>query len=94
MTGVNTTTALSLLKTRLNRLADDTTLDEYLLRRIEGVIAELGSTGIVLTDSAEDMMLVVDYAAYEYASRDKTGDLPDWLRRRIRYRWVQEVRAR
>ena len=87
---VNTTTALALVKARLNRLANDTTLDDYLKARINAAIDALQATGIILTDSAEDMMLVVDYAVWEYQSRDKPGGMPDWLRLRRRERWLQQ----
>lgn len=87
---VNTTTALALVKARLNRLANDTTLDDYLNARINAAIDALQATGIILTDSAEDMMLVVDYAVWEYQNRDKPGGMPDWLRLRRRERWLQQ----
>lgn len=87
---VNTTRALALVKARLNRLANDTTLDDYLNERIDAAIDALQATGIILTDSAEDMMLVVDYAVWEYQSRDKPGGMPDWLRLRRRERWLQQ----
>lgn len=92
MAALNTTTALQLVKARLNRLASDTTLDTYLTARIDAAIGDLEGTGIVLTDSPEDMLLVVDYAVYQYQNRDKPGGMPDWLRLRRRERWLhQEV---
>lgn len=90
MAAIDTVTALAMVKARLNRLPEDTTLDEYLAERVNGAIGELEAMGIRLTPSAEDMMLVVDYAVYEYQSRDKPGGLPDWLRRRVRFRWFQQ----
>ena len=90
MSAVNEETALALVKARLNRLAGDTTLDEYLTARIQGAIGEIEATGIVLTASAEDLMLVVDYAVYQYQNRDRPGGMPDWLRLRRRERWVQQ----
>ena len=51
---VNIRTALGLVKARLNRLASDATLDTYFVQRIEAAEAELESTGISLTDSADD----------------------------------------
>ena len=90
MSAVNTTTALSMVKARLNRLASDTTLDVYLNARITAAINELEGTGITLTASTDDLMLVVDTAVYEYQNRDKPGAMPDWLRLRRRERWIQQ----
>lgn len=90
MAGVNTATALALVKTRLNRLQGDTTLDDYLTARVSAAIDALEATGIILTDSSEDLMLVVDYAVWEYGNRDKAGGMPDWLRLRRRERWIQQ----
>jgi len=87
---VNTDTALAMVKTRLNRLPTDTTLDTYLTARINAAIGEIEATGIVLTDSMADLMLVVDYAVYQYQNRDKNTGMPDWLRLRRRERWVQQ----
>ena len=63
---VNTETALTLVKTRLNRLPGDTSLDEYLAKRIDAAIGEIEATGIALTDSVADLMLVVDYTVWAY----------------------------
>ena len=78
---VNTETALSLVKARLNRLAADT------------AAAELEGTGISLTDSADDLMLLVDYTVWQYQNRDSAGAMPDWLRLRRRERWLREPRT-
>ena len=90
MSAVNTTTALSMVKARLNRLASDTTLDVYLNTRITAAINELEATGIILTASTDDLMLVVDYTVWEYQNRDKLGAMPDWLKLRRRERWIQQ----
>lgn len=87
---VNTETALTLVKTRLNRLPGDTSLDEYLTARINAAIGEIEATGIALTDSVADLMLVVDYTVWAYGNRDKPGGMPEWLRLRRRERWVQQ----
>ena len=83
-------TALTLVKQRLNRMTADTTMDAYFTRRIEAAAAELEGTGISLTDSADDLMLLVDYAVWQYQSRDATGAMPDWLRLRRRERWLRQ----
>ncbi len=84
------TSALELVKARLNRLPGDTSLDDYLLARIDAAAQSLESTGIRLTDSAKDLMLLVDSTVWEYQSRDKSGGMPDWLRLRRRERWLNE----
>lgn len=90
MCAVDNTQALSLVKARLNRLSTDTTLDVYLTARIMAAEQALEATGIVLTTSVADLMLVVDYTVWEYQNRDKPGSMPDWLRLRRRERWVQQ----
>ena len=92
MSAINMETALLMVKTRLNRLAGDTTLDTYLTARINAAVQALEATGIILTDSTADLMLVVDYTVWEYQNRDKPGGMPDWLRLRRRERWLQQRR--
>ena len=87
---VNTTTALSLVKARLNRLASDTTLDTYFQARIDAVIADLTATGIELDSSQRDLMLVVDMAVWDYQNRDHKSGMPEWLRLKRRERWIQQ----
>lgn len=82
--------ALALLKERLDRMAADTSRDVYFGKRIEQAAAELTGTGIMLTDEIDDMMLVVDYAAWLHANRDKQEGMPDWLRMRRRERWLRQ----
>ena len=87
---INEINALAMLKSRLNRLPGDTTLDDYLTTRIHAAIGEIEATGITLNDNIQDMMLVVDYTAWSYANRDKNTGMPEWLRLRRRERWLQE----
>lgn len=82
--------ALSLVKSRLNRMASDTSMDEYLWQRIEAAKAELEGTGISLADSADDLMLLTDYTVWQYQNRDNPGGMPDWLRLRRRERWLRQ----
>ncbi len=89
---IDNITALKLVKARLNRLEGDTTLDEYFRARIAAAAGEIESRGIALTDGSDDMLLVVDYAVYQYQNRDKTEDFPAWLEHRLRQRYfAQEV---
>ena len=85
------TTTLALVKARLNRLVSDTSLDEYLTRRIEAAVAELKRSGITL-DAAQpdDVMFCVDYVVWQYQCRYANGGMPDWLRLRRRERWMNE----
>lgn len=91
---VDTALALQLLKTRLNRAPGaspvSASLDDYLATRIEAAAEALEANGIQLTDSTDDLMLVVDYAAWAYSNRDKPGGMPDWLRLRRRERWLRQ----
>ena len=91
---VDMTVALQMVKARLNRLPGDTTLDEYLTARIAATVDDLTGIGIDLTESTDDLMLVVDSTVWSYQNRDKPGGMPDWLRLRRRERWVQEVKNR
>ena len=86
---VNEETALTLVKARLNRLSGDTSLDTYFQARISGAVQELTNIGIELSDSQEDLMLVVDYAVWQYQNRDQPGNMPEWLRLRRRERWLR-----
>lgn len=81
---------LGLVKARLNRPPGDTALNEYLKKRIEGAVAKLKRTGIHLTESADDMMLLVDYTVWQYQNRDKAGDMPEWLKHDRRERWIAD----
>lgn len=87
---VNKDAALAMVKARLNRVGGDTTLDAYFTARIDAAVQELEATGINLTDSPGDLMLVVDSAVWAYQNRDKDAGAPDWLRLRRRERWIQE----
>ncbi len=81
-------TALSLVKSRLNRLSGDTAIDDYLRARIDSAALELQRQGVTLTDAMNDTLLLVDTTVWQYQSRDKTGAMPDWLRLRLRERWL------
>ena len=83
--------ALALLKARLNRVAADKSLDDYFAARLQAACSELKDKGINLdeTDQA-DLMLLVDFAAWNYSSRDKADGYPMWLRIRIRERWIRD----
>lgn len=79
---------LNLFKARLNRLAADTSLDEYFTERIKAAKEELERNGIILVDDADDSMLLVDFAAWKYQNRDNNSGMPEWLRLARRERWL------
>lgn len=88
---MNTATVLLLVKTRLNRLAGDTSLDDYLTARIEGAAAELANVGITIdTDDTAQTIFLVDYVVWQYQCRDDSGAMPDWLRLRRRELWLKQ----
>lgn len=93
MSTINKETALSLMKMRLNRLAGDTSLDTLFNGYINAAEEQLESIGIHLEDSDGDMMLLVDLAVWRYQNRDKTGEMPEWLRLIRRERWLNQQRA-
>lgn len=82
--------ALRLMKERLDRMTDDTARDGYFTARIEQAIAELERPGITLTDSVDDLMLVVDMAAWNHSNRDKQSAMPEWLAKKRRGRWMNQ----
>lgn len=85
------TVALQMVKARLNRLPEDTSLDEYLTMRLEAVVQEYKELGIQLDPtSTYDTMLLVDEAVWQYQNRDKAAGMPDWLRLRRRERWLHQ----
>lgn len=84
-------TVLEIVKARLNRLASDTSLDEYLKTRIKAADAELERIGIKLVaDNVADEVLLSDYVAWRYQNRDKDTGMPEWLRLARRERWLKE----
>ena len=85
---VNEENALELVRARLNRLGVSL-LDDYLRTRITAAVQRLTRLGITLTDSADDLMLVVDYTVWEYQNRDKGEAMPQWLRLVRRERWLK-----
>lgn len=82
--------ALLMMKQRKDMLTGINQRDDYMTARIKATVAELGRKGIHLTDSVDDLMLVVDMAVWQYNNRDQTGAEPEWLRHRIRERWLSD----
>jgi len=85
------TTVLGIVKARLNRLASDTSLDDYLRKRIEAADAELARVGIKLVaGNVDDEVLLADYVVWRHQNRDKNTGMPEWLRLARRERWLKE----
>lgn len=86
----NLENALTLMKSRLNRLSTDTSLDDTFVIRLQGAQEELnGMFRQDLTDSTADLILLVDYTVWGYQNRDKSGAMPDWLRLKLRERFLK-----
>ena len=84
-------TVLGLVKSRLNRLQSDTSLDEYLKTLIEAAKGELDRNGITLrAESADDAMMLVNLAVWRYQNRDSANAMPTWLAQQRRERWLTE----
>lgn len=82
--------ALALMKTRLNRMPQDTTLDDYFSARLQAAAEELNRMFQAnLDESAADLLLLVDYAVWSYQNRDQSGAQPLWLRTRLRERFLR-----
>ena len=85
MSSLNTQ-ALDLVKQRLNRLGSS--LDNYLATVAESAELEITRMGINLQDDADDLMLLVDFTVWRYQNRDQPGAMPQWLRHRLKTRWL------
>lgn len=69
------------------------TLDEeYMKTRIDAAAKRMGENGIHLTDSTDDLMLLVDMTVWEYQNRDKMTGMPEWLRMVRRERFLADRR--
>lgn len=83
-------TKLLLVKQRLDMMPGINARDDYLEARIEAAEEELAHMGAQLSDNApDDLMLLVDYVAWSFSNRDKAGGQPEWLREKIRRKWIQ-----
>lgn len=93
---MNFEAVVKMVRARMNRMyapgqyADTDGFDEYVRMRCSAADAELRGMGIVLTGMPDDIMLLTDYVCWQYANREKNEDDPEWLRRRIRNRWLRE----
>ncbi len=84
-------TILLMLRSRLDEPPHEK--DEFLAELIRAVVVELREkNGIIVRDNSQDIMFVTDICAWRYSNRDKTDEMPRWLRQMLRDRYVQEVR--
>lgn len=90
-------TVLGIVKARLNRLASDTSLDDYLKARIQAADIELAGNGISLVaDDVRDSVFLADIVVWQHNNRDNAGNgragtgMPEWLRLARRERWLRE----
>lgn len=87
----NESTVLGIVKARLNRLVSDTSLDDYLKKRIAAADKELTKKGIHLVeDDARDSVLLADFVTWKHNNRDKAESMPEWLKLERRERWLEE----
>ena len=93
--GVNHDLAYDLLLARRDRAGLTLTgaLENYYLNALKAAEGELQDAGIVLTDSLQDTMLLVDVTNWNLSSRDKAAGMPEWLRLKRRERWLKEGRG-
>lgn len=77
---------------RLDRLPGSMeTRKAYIDNRIAAAHDELERMGIHLrADSAADLMLLVDMTVWQHNNRDKETGRPEWLRMRLRDRFIQD----
>lgn len=84
-------TVLGIVKARLNRLASDTSLDDYLKQRIAAADKDLAGNGInLVADDVRDSVLLADMVVWQHNNRDKAEAMPEWLRLARRERWLRE----
>ena len=82
-------TVLSLLKMDLG--ITHTMRDTYFITLIQSVVKEIEQKGILLNlDSAEDQILLSDYAAWVYRKRQENLPLAQNIQQRIRNRILKE----
>lgn len=86
----NAALALNLVKDRMNRMRVATPDDEYIKTRIEAAARQLERNGIHLTDSTDDLMLLVDMTVWAYQNRDKMTGMPEWLKMVRRERFLAD----
>lgn len=87
--------AYQMLLARLDRAGTQPpeALAVYLRKRLDSAVTQLESAGIVLADTPQDLMLIVDLAAWQEQNRDNSSGTPNWLRTQIRNRWIQQREA-
>lgn len=86
----NVDKAIMLVKARKNMMVSHGMNDVYITTRVNAVVKELERKGIHLTDTADDVILVVDITVWQYNNRDNPNGMPEWLKLARRERWLND----
>ena len=71
---------LKILKYNLDIIPTDTSRDDYLNQLISAAKTQIKREGVILEGGAEDVQLIVMYAAYLYRKRAVDEPMPRMLR--------------
>ncbi len=89
--------ALELLKGRMDKagLKVPPAMEKYWRNRLQAAKVKLAEKGVVCDDdpnSISDNELIADYTAYMLNNRDSAEEMPKWLSREIRERFLRGKR--
>lgn len=83
-------TLMALLKADLDLLSVPKEREAYLTQQIEAAKSMIQREGITLTDTPEDIQLVVMYAAWLYRKRNTGEGMPRMIRYAINNRVISQ----
>lgn len=83
-------TLMALLKADLDLLTVPKEREAYLTQQIEAAKSMIQREGITLTDSPEDIQLVVMYAAWLYRKRNTGEGMPRMIRYALNNRVISQ----
>lgn len=83
-------TLLALLKADLDLLSVPKEREAYLTQQIEAAKSMIQREGITLTDTPEDIQLVVMYAAWLYRKRNTGEGMPRMIRYALNNRVISQ----
>lgn len=83
-------TLMALLKADLDLLSVPKEREAYLTQQIEAAKSMIQREGITLTDSPEDIQLVVMYAAWLYRKRNTGEGMPRMIRYALNNRVISQ----
>lgn len=87
---MDNSTLLALLKADLDLLTVPAEREAYLTQQLEAAKSMIEREGVTLTDSAEDMQLIVMYAAWLYRKRNSGEGMPRMIRYALNNRILHE----